>query len=102
MFAIVVRFNLRDADAADEFDQVVAELVTQIEAHEPGTLVYATHTVDGDPLARVFYELYADRAAHAAHEQQPHTAVFLADRDRWVTSFRVEFLGDGPAKGLPA
>ena len=42
-------------------------------AAEPGTLVYQPYTVEGEPLARIFYEVYRDRAAHADHELQPHT-----------------------------
>lgn len=101
MFALVVKFTLIDQAAADGFDQVVADLVAQITEHEPGTLVYATHTVEGEPLSRIFYEVYADRAAFEAHEQQPHTRAFLDGRGKYVESARVEFLGDAPAKGLP-
>ena len=39
-----------------------------VKANEPGTLVYASHTVEGQPLQRIFYELYRDEAAFEAHE----------------------------------
>lgn len=102
MFALVVKFDLRDQQAAAEFDQLVAETAQGIAELEPGTLVYATHTVEGEPLSRIFYEVYADKAAHAEHERQPHTRRFLDERHRYTTGVRVEFLGEGPAKGLPA
>ncbi|MCW2812315.1 MAG: Antibiotic biosynthesis monooxygenase [Friedmanniella sp.] len=100
MFALVVRFNLRDADAAATFDRLVADLLPQIAAHEPDTLVYTTHTVADAPLSRLFYECYRDRAAFEAHERQPHTAYFLGQRDSVVADQRVEFLtptGSGTA-----
>ncbi len=101
MFALVVRFDLKDEDAADAFDSLVSRTAEGIAQHEPGTLVYATHRVAGEPLARVFYEVYADREAFEEHERQPHTLTFLSDRENYVASSRVEFLEDGPSKGLP-
>ena len=103
MFGLVVRFEVRDAAAAAEFDRLTALAVEQIKTLEPGTRVYATHTVDGEPLARVFYELYADDDAFAVHEQAEHVHRFHADKDPLLTGPpRVEFLRPGPAKGLPS
>lgn len=102
MFALVVRFDLHDQAAADAFDVTVSELVAQIVKHEPGTLVYSTHRVADAPLSRLFYEVYRDREAFEEHERQPHTRAFLDNRNEYVASARVEFLNDGPAKGLPA
>ncbi|WOI59693.1 putative quinol monooxygenase [Streptomyces fradiae] len=41
---------------------------------------------------RVFYELYADRAAFDAHEAQPHTKRFLAEREQCLAGVEVTFL----------
>lgn len=101
MFALVVRFDLQDAAKADGFDRLVGETVDSITRHEPGTLVYTTHTVEDEPLARVFYEVYRDRDAFDEHERQPHTRHFLSERDQYVSSARVEFLTPTTAKGLP-
>lgn len=101
MFALVVKFALIDQAAADAFDRVVSELVTKIAANERGTLVYSTHTVEGEPLSRIFYEVYESRTALDVHEAQPWTREFLDNRDKYVRETRVEFLADGPAKGLP-
>ncbi|WP_024799359.1 putative quinol monooxygenase [Nocardia sp. BMG51109] len=101
MFALVVRFDLQDAAKAGAFDRLVAETVNGIIQHEPGTLVYSTHTVENEPLARVFYEVYRDRDAFEEHERQPHTKHFLSERDKYVSSSRVEFLTPAAAKGLP-
>lgn len=101
MFGLVVRFDLLDEDAAEGFDRLVSETVPQIEASEPGTLVYAVHTVNDAPLSRVFYELYADREAFEVHESQEHTKRFLAERERYLAGVRVEFLSPTNAKGVP-
>jgi quinol monooxygenase YgiN len=92
VFALVVRFDLPDQAAARAFDELTALAVPLIRAHEPGTLVYETHMVDDEPLARVFYEVYRDREAHAEHERQPHTMQFLAGVRALVTTTRVELL----------
>jgi quinol monooxygenase YgiN len=92
MFTLVVRFDLTDAAAARSFDELTAAVVPLIRAHEPGTLLYETYSVDGEPLARLFYEVYRDREAHAEHERQPHTAQFLATVATLVTQPRVEYL----------
>ncbi|MGY1900552.1 putative quinol monooxygenase [Nocardia gipuzkoensis] len=102
MFALVVRFDLQDAEKAAEFDELVAETVAAVTQFEPRTLVYATHTVEGEPLARVFYEVYRDREAFREHERQPHTRHFLSQRENYVASFRVELLSTLNTKGLPA
>ena len=46
--------------------------------------------MDGEPLARVFYEVYRDEQAHADHESRPHTADFLTAVRALVTNIRVE------------
>ena len=92
MFTLLVRFDLPDAEAATAFDSLVAGAVPLIHEREPGTLTYDTYTVEGEPLARVFYEVYADAEAHAEHERQPHTVEFLTAVRAIVTSIRVEQL----------
>ena len=92
MFALVVRFDLVDEQAAAGFDALVADLLPQIAAHEPGTLSYVVHTVVDAPLSRLFYECYRDRAAFDEHERQPHTRHFLDAREAVLADRRVEFL----------
>lgn len=101
MLALVVRFDLIDESSAALFDALVDGMVPEIIAREPGTVVYATHRVDGEPLARVFYEAYADQAAFEAHEQQPHVAAFLRARGQFLAGTEVNFLSIGAAKGVP-
>jgi quinol monooxygenase YgiN len=92
MFGLSVRFTCKDLESAEGFDTLVAETVPQIRQHEPGTLVYAVHSVEGKPLQRVFYELYRDRAAFNAHEDQEHTRRFLAEREQYVAAREVDRL----------
>ena len=100
MFALVVRFDCRDEEAVTRFDELTAEVVEQITQREPGTLLYATHSVDGAPLARIFFEVYRDRDAFQMHESADHVQQFHDRKDSLVVSRRVEFLAPGSAKGL--
>jgi quinol monooxygenase YgiN len=92
MFALTVRFTCKDPESAEGFDKLVAETVPQIRQHEPGTLVYAVHSVEGKPLERIFYELYRDRTAFDAHEAQAHVRRFLAERDQYLAAREVDRL----------
>lgn len=92
MLIQLVRFELPDADRADAFDALVATAIPLIREREPGTLTYRTFAVAGEPLVRVFYEEYADRAAHAEHERQPHTSRFLDGIRALVSRIEVEVL----------
>lgn len=76
----------------DAFDALVARTLAGIKADEPGTLIYVSHAASGEPPRRVFYELYADRAAFEAHEQEPHVQHFLTERLEHVESVEVDFL----------
>jgi quinol monooxygenase YgiN len=99
MFGLSVRFTCKDADSAAGFDSLAAETVPQIRQHEPGTLIYAVHSVEGRPLERIFYELYRDRAAFDAHEEQGHTRRFLAEREQYLAAKEVDFLSLLTGKG---
>jgi quinol monooxygenase YgiN len=99
MFGLSVRFTCKDLESAEAFDKLVTETVAQIRRHEPGTLVYAVHAVEGKPLVRIFYELYRDRAAFDAHEEQPHTRRMLAEREQFLASVEVDFLALQTGKG---
>ena len=92
MFGLMVRFTCKDQASAEAFDQLVSQTIKKIRESEPGTLVYAAHRVEGQPLQRIFYELYQDRAAFDAHEEQEHTRRFLGARDDLLASIEVDFL----------
>jgi len=88
---IAVRFDLPDARALAAFDELVADVLPGFAADEPGTLQYVVNAVRGEPLARVFYEEYAE-GGHAAHEARPATAAFLDRVRELVAGVRVEVL----------
>src|SRR5262245_62147770 len=101
MLGLVVRFNLRPGSEAD-FDPLVEEATAGIRTEEPDTLLYLCHRVQREPTARVFYELYRDREAFQAHEEQPHIKAFLQERERYMAGpARVEFLDPHDGKGWP-
>jgi quinol monooxygenase YgiN len=99
MFALCVRFRCNDEESAAGFDRLVAETVPEIRKHEADTIVYAVNAVAGEPLQRMFYELYRDRDAFDAHERQPHVRRFLAARNQYLASFEVDFLALQLGKG---
>jgi quinol monooxygenase YgiN len=99
MFGLCVRFTCKDETSAKAYDRLVAETIEAIKAHEPGTLVYASHLVDGQPLQRIFYELYRDEAAFKAHGETPHTRRYLAERDQYLASTEVDYLTLQAGKG---
>jgi quinol monooxygenase YgiN len=92
MFGLCVRFTCKDETSAEAYDRLVAETIEAINAHEPGTIVYASHLVDGQPLQRIFYELYRDEDAFHAHEAAPHTRRYLDERDQYLAGTEVDWL----------
>lgn len=101
MIGLVVRFTCKDQASAEAYDRLVAETADGIRDSEPGTLIYAVHTVNGQPLQRIFYELYADQAAFEAHEASPHTRRYLTERDQYLAATEVDWLTWQTGKGLP-
>lgn len=99
MFGLCVRFTCKDESSAEAYDRLVAETVEGIKANEPGTLVYASHLVEGQPLQRIFYELYQDKAAFEAHGAAPHTRRYLDQRDQYLASTEVDWLTLQTGKG---
>jgi lipopolysaccharide exporter len=84
----IVIFTLA-GDQAAHFDRLAAAAAKEVGAKEPGTLMHAVHHVPNSPLQRVFYEIYRDRAAFDAHENQPYMKRFAAERRSCVVATRV-------------
>ena len=104
MFALVVRFDLKPG-TEDYFDRLVEEATARVCAEEPGTLLYLCHRIQGEPGARIFYELYRDDVAFQAHEVAAHVKDFHERRKPYMAGpERVEFLDSlgGVGKGWPA
>ncbi len=100
MFGLMVRFTCKDEEAAAAFDELVARTGEQIAAHEPGTLIYTVHRVDGRPLERIFYELYRDKGAFEVHESQEYVKAFLSAREQYLSSTEVDRLDLVSGKGV--
>lgn len=100
-FGLAVRFTLKPGHE-EAFDRLASATLAGIRDEEPGTLVYACHTVEGRPELRVFYELYRDRAAFDVHEEQPHVRHFLAQRGQHLVGVEVDFLRPFDGKGVAA
>ena len=98
-FGLIVRFTLRPGHER-QFDDLAATTVAEIAQHEPGTLLYVSHAVEGEPQTRIFYELYRDQAAFKAHEHQPHVRHFLAAREAHVERFEVDRLSPVAYAGI--
>jgi quinol monooxygenase YgiN len=99
-FALVVRFTVRPG-SEEAFDRLTEETASGIREREPGTLIYACHTVEGQPRQRIFYELYRNRAAFDRHETTPHIRRFLDQRTPLLESTEVDFLTLQDGKAPP-
>lgn len=85
----------------DAFDRLAADLVKAARAVEPDTVIFACHEVVGGPTQRIFYQLFRDEAAFAAHRKQPHLQRFLSESRTHVLATNVIELRLGAAK-VPA
>lgn len=99
-FGLVVRFTLKPG-RAEAFDAMMRETVAGIAAHEPRTLAYAVHELEGEPDVRVFYELYASEEALDEHEAQPTTRRFLDSLEEYTTGMEIQRLHLVTATGVP-
>ncbi|TYB48752.1 putative quinol monooxygenase [Actinomadura chibensis] len=85
------------------FDRLAGDLVKAALATEPDTVIFASHEVVGAPTQRIFYQLFRDEAAFAAHRKTPHLQRFLGESRTHVIATNVIELRLGPAKvPLPA
>lgn len=73
----------------DAFDRLAAEVVQAVRQSEPGTLVYACHTVDNSPGQRLFYQLFRDANAVEEHTRQPHVQRFAREARAHVSGTNV-------------
>ncbi len=86
---------------AGEFDRLAEQVVEQVRAHEPDTLVYVVHGVPSAPLQRILYEVYTDHAAYDDHTRQSYVREFEVGRLPLVLATNVIELGVRQAKVSP-
>ncbi|MDN3353969.1 antibiotic biosynthesis monooxygenase [Actinomadura sp. DC4] len=73
----------------DAFDRLAAEVAHNVRQTEPGTLVYACHTVDNAPNQRLFYQLFRDANSVEMHTRQPHVQRFAQEARAHVSGTNV-------------
>ena len=60
------------------FRQAADKMIGHVKANEPGTLTYMLYRSTADPNEFVFYEVYEDHAALAAHGSSEPMQQFFA------------------------
>ena len=88
-------------DRLAEFDRLTEQVVEQVRAKEPGTLVYIVHAVPTAPMQRILYEVYQDRQAYDEHLSQPYMTRYVAERRSMVLATNAIELGLQQAKMSP-
>jgi quinol monooxygenase YgiN len=100
LFGQIAIYTLLE-DRVDDFDRLTKQVVKQVRAQEPDTLVYIVHAVPSAPMQRILYEVYRDHAAYEAHKRQPYVIAFEADRRPYVLATNIIELGLQQAKVSP-
>jgi quinol monooxygenase YgiN len=66
MMTVIAKLKVRPGSEAT-FEQQAQKMIAHVKANEPGTLIYTLNRSTSDPTTFVFYEIYTDQAAFAAH-----------------------------------
>ncbi len=66
MVTVIAKLKVK-AETEATFLQAAEKMIAQVKAHEPGTTTYLLNRATDDPTEFVFYEIYADQGAFAAH-----------------------------------
>lgn len=96
----ITMYTLHDGHQ-EAFDRLAAEVTRAVIERDPGTLVYACHSVDNAPLQRIFYQLFHDAAAVENHTRQPHVQRFATEARAHVAGTNVIELTATAAKVAP-
>jgi quinol monooxygenase YgiN len=83
---------------AEEFDRLAIEVASAVRDNEPGTIVYACHTVDNSPEQRIFYQLFRDAQAVEEHTWRSYVQAFAREARAHVTATNVIELTVSAAK----
>ncbi len=100
LFGQIAIYTLLE-DRVKEFDRLTRQVVNEVRANEPDTLVFIVHAVPSAPMQRILYEVYRDRAAYEEHKRQPYVAGFENDRRPYVLATNLIELGLQQAKVSP-
>ena len=66
MITVIAKLKVQAGKEA-AFQAAAEKMIAHVTANEPGTLAYVLHRSSGDPTDLMFYEIYSDQAALAAH-----------------------------------
>jgi len=66
VMTVIAKLKVKAGSEAT-FQQQANKMITHVKANEPGTLTYILHRSTADPTEFLFYEVYSDQAAFAAH-----------------------------------
>ncbi len=66
MITVIAKLKVK-AGNESTFRQAADKMIAHVKTNEPGTRTYILHRSTSDPTEFVFYEVYADQAAFAAH-----------------------------------
>ena len=76
MLTVVAKIKVK-ADQGAAFEAEAKKMIAHVRANEPGTLTYVCHRSTADPTVYLFYEVYRDQAAFAAHGGSPAMQAFF-------------------------
>jgi quinol monooxygenase YgiN len=85
VFSLMVQVEV-DPERRGEFLAAITANAEASVREEPGCLRFDVSSVEGDDNRFVFYELYADAEAFAAHREAPHFRTWRQAADRTVVS----------------
>jgi autoinducer 2-degrading protein len=85
MLVVLVNVTVKP-DALAEFEAAILRNASASVEHEAGCLRFEVGQHEDDPTAWMFYEVYADSTAFAAHRQQPHFLAYQSVADRVLVS----------------
>jgi quinol monooxygenase YgiN len=78
MVVLAVRYRAK-AGQSEAVAAAMAEMVEQVERHEPGCLMFHVCRANHDADVFLLYEQYADEAAFAAHSAAPYFKRIVLD-----------------------
>ena len=78
----------------DEFERAILHNARESVAKDPGCLRFDVCQVHDDPTRWILFEVYTDRAAHAAHRESPHFIAYNAVAERAITEKSVVWAVD--------
>jgi len=66
MITVIAKLKVKPGSEA-AFREAADKMIADVKANEAGTVTYLLHRANADPTEFVFYEVYADQNAMAAH-----------------------------------